>query len=214
MNTLVMPNDVRDIPAAAGPSSRFLLWIDRVGVYLVSLHSEFTIGGPATEGRGADLALLAGLSRRHATLERSGERYVIRAHAPAFVAGRPVHEAADLSGDSEIQLGQTVRLRFRQPSVLSGSACLDFISDHRPARFVDGVVLMDQTCLIGPAPDCHVVCPAWPQTVLLFRSGAGLCCKARDDLFIDGRHCREAGELCPGSVVTAADIRFRIENLP
>ena len=119
---------------AAEPATRLILWIDRVGAYLLCLGDELTIGGPAAEGRAADLSLMANLSRRHATLRRSGERYVLLAHSPTLVAGRPVHELADLSDGHELQLGESVRLRFRLPSVMSGSARLEFLSDHRPAH--------------------------------------------------------------------------------
>lgn len=207
-----MPNDVRDSRPAAERPARFILWIDRVGAFLMCLGSELTIGGPASEGQRADLSLLANLSRRHATLSRSGERYVLAAHSPAYVAGRPVHEQVDLCDGHEIQLGSSVRLRFRLPSVMSGSARLEFLSDHRPALAADGVVLMDDTCLLGPAVDNHIQCPAWPQAVLLFRREGKLHCKARDDLFMNGRHCPGGGELASGTVVTGTEIRFRIEE--
>ncbi|MSR57149.1 MAG: hypothetical protein EXS05_05705 [Planctomycetaceae bacterium] len=199
-------------PAVADRSQRFRLWIDRVGVFLVCLGDSITIGGPAADGA-ADVSLLANLSRRHATLSRSGERYVIYAHAPVLIAGRPLHERADLCDGNELQLGGSVRLRFRLPCVMSGSARLDFLSDHRPAYAADAVVLMHDTCLLGPAAENHIVCPDWPQSLLLYRQGGALCCKSRDDLFIDGRHSPGGGELPPGTVVTATDIRFRLETI-
>src|SRR5260370_41664902 len=109
------------------------------------------LGGPAAEGTPADVSFRATLSRRHATFVRSGERYLLLAHAPVQVAGRAVHDRVDLSDGYEVALGANVRLTFRLPSVMSGTARLDFASDHRAARSADGVVLMDETCLLGPA---------------------------------------------------------------
>lgn len=191
---------------------KFVVWIDRVGAFLLCLSSEVTIGGPAAEGVSADVALLANLSRRHATFVRSGERYVLTAHAPLQVAGRTVHDRVDLADGYVVALGANVRLKFRLPSVMSGTARVEFLSDHRPAHAADGIILMDETCLIGPGPENHIRCPGWPNSVLLIRREGRLWCKSRDDLFLGGRHAPDGGELEPGVVVTGADIRFRIEE--
>jgi hypothetical protein len=198
-------------PSPAG-DEKFVIWIDQVGAFLLCLANEVTIGGPAAEGVGADVSLLANLSRRHATFARSGERYLLVAHAPAQVAGKPVHDRVDLSDGYDVALGANVRLRFRLPSVMSGTARLEFVSDHRPSRSADSVILMDDTCLIGPGVENHIRCPAWPHAVLLFRRDGRLWCKSRDELFVGGRHAPEGAELVPGAVVTGTDIRFRIEG--
>jgi len=177
------------------------------------LKNDVTFGGPAAEGAKADVSLLANLSRRHATFVRSGERYLLLAHAPVQVAGRAVHDRVDLSDGYEVGLGANVRLTFRLPSVMSGTARLDFASDHRPARSADGVVLMDETCLLGPGAENHIRCPGWQQSVLLFRREGRLWCKSRDELFLGGKHAPDGGELEPGVVVTGTDIRFRIESV-
>jgi hypothetical protein len=190
---------------------RFIIWIDRVGAFLLCLKSEVTVGGPAAEGARADVSLLANLSRRHATFVRSGERYLLVAHAPVQVAGRTVHDRVDLSDGYDVALGANVRLKFRLPSVMSGTARLEFVSDHRPARAADGVILMDETCLVGPGPENHIRCSGWPHSVLLFRRDGRLWCKSREELFLGGRHAPDGGELEPGMVVTGADMRFRIE---
>ena len=195
---------------AAG--EKFVLWIDRVGAFLLCLNDEVTIGGPAAEGGGADVPLLANLSRRHVTFVRSGERYLLLAHAPTQVAGRAVHDRVDLSDGYEVALGANVRLKFRLPSVMSGSARLEFVSDHRPARTADGVILMHDTCLIGPGPENHIRCPGWPHAVLLFRREGRLWCKSREELFVGGRHAPGEAALEPGVVVAGTDIRFRIEQ--
>lgn len=190
---------------------KFVVWIDRVGAFLLCLANEVTVGGPAGEGARADVSLLANLSRRHATFVRSGERYLLLAHAPVQVAGRTVHDRVDLSDGYDLALGANVRLKFRLPSVMSGTARLEFVSDHRPARAADGVILMDETCLIGPGPENHIRCSGWPHSVLLFRRDGRLWCKSREELFVGGRHAPDGGELEPGAVVTGTDIRFRIE---
>lgn len=194
-----------------GDGEKFVLWIDQVGAFLICLKNEVTVGGPSADGTHADVALLANLSRRHATFVRSGERYLLLAHAPVKVAGRDVHDRVDLSDGYDVALGANVRLKFRLPSVMSGTARLEFASDHRPARAADAVILMDETCLVGPGVENHIRCPLWQQSVLLYRRGGKLWCKSREGLFLGGRHAPEGGELEPGVVVTGTDIRFRIE---
>lgn len=196
------------------PAGNYVLWIDQVGAYIICLGDCVTVGGPATGDAAADVPLLANLSRRHVTFLRSGERYVLHAHAPASVGSRPVHEKSDLSDGAELVLGASVRLKFRLPSVVSGSARIEFLSDHRPARAADGIVLMSDTCLLGPSSDNHIRCPQWPVSLLLFRREGQLWIKGRDDLFIDGRHSPEGGLLESGRLVSSSDVRFQIERLP
>jgi len=197
---------------------KFVIWIDQVGAFFLCLKSEVTIGGPVSQREGADglsadVPLLANLSRRHATFVRSGESYVLAAHAPSQVAGRTVHDRVDLGDGYVLALGGNVRLTFRLPSVMSGTARLEFLSDHRPAHAADAIILMDETCLIGPGPENHIRCPTWPHSVLLFRRDGRLWCKSRGELFIGGRHAPDGGALEPGVVVTGSEIRFRIEEI-
>jgi hypothetical protein len=211
MSSLAMSDYLLGSNASPPSSEKFILWIDRVGAFLLCLKNEVTFGGPAAEGGRADVSLLANLSRRHVTFVRSGERYLLLAHSAVQVAGRAVHDRVDLSDGYEVALGPNVRLKFRLPSVMSGTARIEFVSDHRPARSADGVILMDETCLIGPGPENHIRCPAWPHSVLLFRRDGQLCCKSREEIFLGGRHAPEGGALEPGVVVTGTEIRFRIE---
>jgi hypothetical protein len=214
MSALVMSDYVLRADDAPETGDKFVIWIDQVGAYLLCLADEVTFGGPAAEGNGADVPLLANLSRRHATFMRSGERYVLLAHSPTQAGGRAVHDRVDLADGHDITLGGSVQFKFRLPSVMSGSARIEFVSDHRPARAADGVVLMDDTCLIGPGPENHIRCHCWPGSVLLFRRDGRLWCKSRDELFLGGRHAPEGGQLEPGVVVTGTDLRFRLESIP
>ena len=132
------------------PTERFLVWVDGVGGFLLCLGERVSIGGPCWGQPDADIALLASLSRRHATIVRSGDRYVIEPHAPTLLHGQPVVDRSPLPADCEVCLGTNVELRFHMPSVLSATACLDFVSHHRPTHAVDGVLLMHETCLMGP----------------------------------------------------------------
>ena len=195
-------------------AGRFLLWIDGVGGYLLCLSERMTIGGPADSHSAADLTLLANLSRRHATLVRSGEGYVLEPHASTSVGGRLVAEPTSLDGGYELRLGTSVRLQFRLPTVLSGTAVLTFVSDHRPIYSVDGVIMMEHNCLLGPGPDNHVVCPEASESIVLFRRDGKFWCKSRSVVLIDDKPNREGGPIAVGCVVSTADVRFRLEEMP
>ncbi len=204
------------IATAAGPAadSRYLLWIDGVGAYLVCLGQKVTVGGHRPDGRNADVPLMANLNRSHASLIRGAEGYVLEAHGPAKADGRPVQEKAWLTGDRELELGNSVKLRFRLPSVLSMTASLEFVSGHRPSHSLDGVILMEDNCLMGPGTDNHVFCPEWRETVLLYRRGEQLWCRSRGDLFVEQNLARSGYPLKPGEIVTGNDLRFRLEPAP
>lgn len=192
---------------------RFMLWIDGVGAYLLCLGKRVSIGGPAVDSERAEIALLANLSRRHATFLRNGEGYLLEAHSPTLVAGRSIVDRTYLNDGYEMEFGQNVRMRFRLPTVLSSSAVLEFLSDHRPERNVDGVILMDESCLIGPGRENHVQCTAWPESVVLFLRDGQFRCKARSNVFVNGVSAKEGTTIAPGQVVSGADFQFRIETI-
>lgn len=211
-------------PTRAGQMDRghCLLWIDGVGCWQLHLKDRLSIGGPGGHSRterSADLKLLADLSRLHASLARHGEAYVLAADSPASVAGRALAQPVVLRDGDVIGLGGAVRLKFRQPSPLSLTVRLDFDSPHRPARRIDGVLLLDQACVLGPADDCHVVCEDWQRRIIIFRRDGKLWCKlgaspgetSSEELYVNGCRAADSAPLKDGTIVTLGDARFRIE---
>jgi hypothetical protein len=199
-------------PVERSPSKNcYFLWVDGVGAFQLFTSGEVTVGGPNRDKEPADLVLLANLSRRHATFIRSDEGYVLEAHGACKVADRAVEGRTHLNNNYKLELGSGVRLRFRIPSVLSATAVIEFASDHRPSRSIDGVILMDETCLLGPTTDNHVVCPDWTETVLLFKKPDGFWCKSQSEISIDGKCMGESGPVKPGSYVSGTDFGFRLE---
>src|SRR3981081_2469927 len=73
----------------AASSSRFVLWVDAVGGFLVCLKEKAVLG-QAAPGNYADVLLLADLSRQHATLRRESEGYLIEPHREVRLAGRTI----------------------------------------------------------------------------------------------------------------------------
>jgi hypothetical protein len=198
---------------AGGPRKpRFLLWVDGVGGFLVCLGDEI-VCGQATTGTTVDVPILADISRRHVRIRREGEAYVLEPLHATRLEGRPVQTKTLLSDGDEIELGTGVRLRFRQPHALSGSARLEFVSRHRTQPYADGVLLMAESCVLGPQWQNHVVCRDWSRDVVLYRQDDELYCRAMDSLEIDGRLCDGRGRLDGNSHVVGSDFSMSLEEL-
>lgn len=198
--------------AESSECDSYLLWIDGVGTWQVCAGTRCLIGAPSREIAPADICLMANISRRHATFEKIGENWFIQPHAATVLSGSPIADRSLLKSGDEIVLADRVRLGFRIPNVLSGSAVIDFESDHRPPCTVDGIILMSDNCLLGPRADHHVCCPDWTDQIVLFRQDGLLRCRSKIRLTFDGTEVSESGVLRDGTVVSGEDLRFRVER--
>lgn len=198
--------------ADAPEDRRFLLWIDGVGGYLVCLADAVTLGQASPEWT-VDIPIQADLSRRQARIERRGDGYVIEPLQPTRVNGQVLRGQMLLSDGDEIQLGQAVRLRFRQPHALSASARLDFLSHHRTQPKADGILLMAESCVLGPKWQNHVVCRDWEGDVVLYRRDGELYCRAMNPIEIDGQTCDGRGRLQRNAHVSGNDFSLSLEEL-
>ena len=127
------------------------------------------------------------------------------------VDGRAIERSTTLADGRLIELGNGVRLRFRRPHPLSGTARLEFVSHHRTLPALDGVLLMADSCILGPGPQCHVVARDLTGEVVLFRKGAGLACRTAGPLRIDGAEHKGHGALRTQSRVEGNDFSFTLE---
>jgi hypothetical protein len=192
----------------------FLLWIDAVGGFWVCTGETITLGQP-DEGRdnSPDVPILGDLSHRHARIRRDGENYLIEAIRDVRVDGRPMVPLAALSDGCKIDLGPSVRLRFRRPHALTGTARLEFASHHYTQPRVSAVILMADTCIIGPRPHSHIVCRNWTDEVILFKHDNELFCRTRGQMQIDGAYRRERSRLQYDSHVAGEGFSFSLESL-
>jgi len=134
----------------------------------------------------ADVAILGDLSRRHASIRRDGESYVLQPIHSVSVDGTPLTGPTLLRSGAIVQLGETVRLRFRRPHALSATAVLTLESHHKTEPAVDGIVLMSESCILGPQSHSHIQCRGWNDPLVLIRRGEKLLCRANLPLEIDG----------------------------
>lgn len=202
----------RDQAPNSGAGMGFWLWIDRVGGFRVCLADEVTIGQPLG-GDAVDIPILGDLSRRHAAIRRDGESYLVEPVRPVKVAGRQVDRPSSLVDGNVIDLGGGVRLVFRRPHPLSLSARLDLDSSHRMQPAADGVVLLAESCVLGPGASSHVVCRDWKAEVVLYRQGGGLHCRTRGALEIDGRSYRDRGPIERSSRVVGEGFSLSLEPI-
>ena len=191
---------------------RFMLWVDAVGGYWVCTGDEITLGQPVRSGMD-DVPILGDLSSRHARIRRDGEGYLIEAIREVWLDGRPVERVAALADGSKITLGHAVKLVFRRPHALSGTARLDFVSHHRTQPSADAVLLMADACILGPGPHSHVVCRDWPHEIILHRQDEQIYCRSAGTLQIDGRPCRGRGRIAVGSHVQGEGFSLCLEEI-
>lgn len=201
----------RTEPADGEDESRFVLWVDGVGGYLVCLGGEVTIG-QAVPGTGVEVPIQGDLSRQHARIRRD-DGYLIEPLHRVRIDGKDVRETTLLSDGDEIELGGGVRLRFRQPHALSATARLELVSGHRTQPSADGVLLMAESCVMGPKWQNHVICRDWSGDVVLYRREGELFCRAMEPIEIDDQYCEGQGKVETNSHVAGSDFSLSLEDL-
>jgi hypothetical protein len=206
------PN-AEDPSEIAPPGPRFLLWIDGVGGYLVCTGSEVTLGQPVP-GSQVDVPILADISRRHATIRRDGESYLLNPLRPVKINGRTIDKPTTLTDGCLIEMGSGLQLRFRRPHPLSATARLDFVSRHRTQPAADGILLLADSCILGPGNGSHVPCRHWAHDVLLYQQGEQLYCRATSKLEIDGVAAPGGnGPITRKSQVSGEDFSLKLEEI-
>ena len=199
---------------ASGLPREARLWIDGVGCWLVWLPERLTIGGPqpaSSDRRRADLPLLADLRRCHAAIERAGEQYRLIPTGPSTINGETIEDETGLRSGDEISLGAEVRFQFTIPTQLSNSARLVCTSGHRPEQRIDGIILLEQMCQLGPREDHHIVCPHSEDSFVLFQKRGEVWCRSSEEWTLDGTQMNGSAKLNDGAVVAGESLQFRVE---
>lgn len=195
-------------PSPALPK-RFVLWIDGVGGYLVCLSPRVGFG-QATGNAPVDVPLFADVSRLHAELTRDGEGYVLEAGREVLVNGEPTKRAALVAGD-RVTLGGTCQFVFHRPVPISPSARLELVSGHRLPLAVDGILLMAENLIFGPAGPVHVPMPDAPDNLVLYRGKDGIGIRFAGPFKIDNQPHRDRATLPIPAFVTSDSFSFAVE---
>lgn len=216
-------------------NGRWLIWVDGVGGFLLIPGTQWMIGGPSGSAE-AEICIHGDLLRRQACICRQGSDYVLQPLAGAWLSGRRMDRPAVLRNGDRIVLGpeetwgprsddpqsatdhdrgvpssRGVHLRFAQPHPLSPSARLVTESRHRGRPHVDGIILLAETCVLGPAESSHIVAPeAEGEVVMVYREQRWWC-RSGTETIIDGRPHRGRAGVAPGQRIEAGGLAFSLE---
>ncbi len=190
---------------------RVVAWIDGVGGFLICLGEEILLGQPSAGG--ADIPLLADLSRRHASLRREGEAYVLTPIHQVSVDGQPLTGPTVLTPGAMIELGDSVRMKFDRPHALSATAVLKIESHHKTEPAVDGIVLMAESCIVGPQSHSHIHCRCWEEDLLVFRRGDKLLLRTADEIQVDGEAFASESEIAANCRVEGESFALSFEEI-
>ena len=225
-STQASPPRTEDTVAGSTDIHRQMLWIDSVGGFLVCLDNEVMLGQPASSSdsnSGPAIPILADISRRHAILRREAGAYVLEPLGRVLLDGQPITGPTVLTDSHIIELVSAsergasssegvVRLRFHRPHALSATARLEIESGQRTTPSADAVLLMAESCVLGPSSHSHVCCRKWKDDVILFRKGDQLHCRSAKPLEIDGESITGPALISPGSRVEGEDFALSVEE--
>lgn len=180
-----------------------ILWIDGVGSYAMCDSDAVTIG-QAFPGNDVDLAIRGDISRKACILHRNGEDHWIEPIQSTTIDGQKLERPTILRSGCLLRLGQRVELLYIRPTLLSATARLELVSNHRWQPILNAAILLGESCVIGPQSDSHIVCPSyrgvdWRGRFLWFRQADEWICKGVD---------------CPGLSVDQApkSASFKVET--
>ena len=169
--------------------------------------------GQALPACDVDIPLSADVSRRHATIRREADEYVIEPWHPVFLRGRRVKQPEMLRDGDRIVLGESLQIEFAKPHALSATARLMFSNRHSTQPASDGVILMGESLVLGPQDHNHVVCRDWTQDVILFRRGDQLWCRSPGSIDVDGENFQDEAPIGPNSRIEGGDFTVALETL-
>ncbi len=192
--------------------SRFLLWVDAVGGYLVCTSDEVVLGQAVPESH-VDIPILGDLARKHLKLNRTSSGYLLEPFGYVTVNGLVITEKTLLRDGDMINLTGGIEIRFSKAHPLSATARLDFQSTHRTQPWSDAVLLMAESCVLGPNLRNHVVCRNWSEDIVFFRKNKQLFCKSLGAISVDGRPISGKTEVRNNSHIEGEDFSMTLEPL-
>ncbi len=153
-----------------------LVLVDGAGSFLLLRQNLVRIGRSHATGV-VDVPLPGDVQSHHADIVREHDDYFVVAHGPVRLNQHAALRALLRDGD-RLTIGGTARLTFRRPTARSESAVL-LLSNHcRLPQDVSAVILMRDTCTIGPQANNHVRTREGGARLVLFERDGTLVARA------------------------------------
>ncbi len=199
-----------DLLEETGGEPHHVMWVDGVGGFLM-VESDEAMVGQALPSSKVDIAIVGDLSRQAAAIRRSGGDYLVQPLQASALNGQEIERPKLLSHGDELQFGKSVKLNFHKPSPLSSTARLTMKSLHRFKPHVDGVLLLADSCILGPSASSHVLCPEWNGELLLFRKAERWVFRTLEVVTVDGQETQGEIPMVPGMRMQGDDFSLSIE---
>jgi hypothetical protein len=136
------------------PASRWRLWVDGSGGYLLLTGDSWTLGG-ISDRSVADIRVRADWPRLAGRIEREAGDYF---WCEMYTKGQRPPDRSLVTHGRILPIAGSATLTLSQPSPLTSTAVLDLTPPHRFDEHIDRVILVDKTLLIGPSAECHIQC--------------------------------------------------------
>jgi hypothetical protein len=205
-NTEAVARPAIDLAAAELNARPLLLLVDGTGS-CVLVSREIVRIGRAGGGSLVDVPIPADVQSHHADIVRDGDDYFLVAHGPVRVNHRGVTRSLLRDGDRVI-LGSNGKFEFRKPSARSETAVLVLSDRCRLREDVSQVVMLRDTCLIGPQPSSHVRTREGESRVVLFSRGGRLFVRREG---ADGRPGGRSEPVPLGQTLEFGDVRVTVK---
>lgn len=197
-----------DDPTAVQLDGRPLLLIVD-GACSALLLSEDTIRiGRAGASGAIDVPLPADVQSHHADIHCGGDDCFIVARGPVRMNHTDVTRAL-LRHGVRVRLGRNGQLTYEKPSAKSETAVLVLPDRQRLPLDVSRVVLLRDTCLIGPQPSCHLRTREGESRVVLFTRRNRLYARL---VGADERPAGPARPIVLGETQSLGDISLTVTN--
>ncbi|MGN6544007.1 MAG: hypothetical protein ACTHK7_03085 [Aureliella sp.] len=212
MSTHVMHayDDRRPKSSQQPPPKHSILWIDGIGGYLLWDKPELVLGQAFAESR-ADVGIVGDLSRQAAVVRRLGTDYLLQPLQATKLAGQSIDRPQLLRDGAMIELGNSVKLRFRRPNALSGTARLEIASIHRWQPNVDAIVLLSDCCIMGARAGSHIDCSQWKNEVLLVSRNGQWQMRTGEEVLVNDQKQRGQFAVASGTRVRGEDFSLSFE---
>jgi hypothetical protein len=153
-----------------------ILWVDGVGGYLLVDRPQCWLGralppGESDSSGDVGVRIFGDISRRAAQLRRIEQDWLLIPNQPCWLADRPLERPQLIGSGDRLRIGQQVQLEVSQPHPLSSTLRLELLSRHSWQPAVDGVLLIGNSCVLGPAASAHIRCPELAGELVLFLRG-------------------------------------------